>query len=165
MARASALQALLITGGGGLAMLFGFVVVGQSLGTYRISEIVATVPQDVDAWFVVGLVGILVGAFAKSAQAPLGSWLPGAMVAPTPVSAYLHSATMVKAGVYLIARLAPAWAGTGPWTHLVVGVGLTTMVIGGLRAMRQHDLKLLLAFGTTTNSGSWSCCSGSACPG
>ena len=101
----------------------------------------------------VGLVLVLLGAFTKSAQYPFHSWLPGAMVAPTPVSAYLHSATMVKAGVYLIARLAPAFAGIGLWRPLVVAVGLVTMLGGGLRALRQHDLKLLLAFGTVSQLG------------
>ncbi|HAP77398.1 MAG TPA: hypothetical protein DCR14_15110, partial [Acidimicrobiaceae bacterium] len=93
------------------------------------------------------------GAFTKSAQQPFGSWLPGAMVAPTPVSAYLHSATMVKAGVYLVARMSPAFAEEGSWRVLTVTVGLVTMIIGGYRALRQTDLKLLLAMGTTSQLG------------
>ena len=96
----------------------------------------------------VGLVLVLVGAFTKSAQYPFHSWLPGAMVAPTPISAYLHSATMVKAGVYLVGRFGPAFTRVWIWRPLVVTVGLVTMVAGGLRALRQHDLKLILAFGT-----------------
>src|SRR5690606_15955480 len=95
----------------------------------------------------VALVLILAGAFTKSAQYPFHGWLPGAMVAPTPISAYLPSAAMVKAGVYLIARLAPAFAPVGIWRPLVVVVGLTTMLAGGLRALRPFDLKQVLAFG------------------
>lgn len=150
-ARAAALQAVLITGAGGLAMLIGLVIVGQAAETYRISELIADPPSG--GAVTAGLVCILAGAFTKSAQVPFGSWLPGAMVAPTPISAYLHSATMVKAGVYLIARLAPAFATTTSWRPLVVGVGLATMVIGGLRALRQTDLKLLLAMGTLSQLG------------
>lgn len=150
-ARAAALQAIFITGAGGLALLVGLVILGQSAGTYRISEMIETPPTGgaVSA----GLVLVLLGAFTKSAQAPFGSWLPGAMVAPTPVSAYLHSATMVKAGVYLVARLAPILAGLGQWRVLVLVVGSATMLIGGLRALRQHDLKLLLAYGTVSQLG------------
>lgn len=151
-ARAAALHALLVTGAGALAMLGGFLLLGHEAGTYRISEIVASPPTG-------GVVGvalalILLGAFTKSAQYPFHSWLPGAMVAPTPVSAYLHSATMVKAGVYLVARLSPAFAGAIPWWRpVVVGVGLVTLVAGGLRALRQHDLKVLLAHGTVSQLG------------
>ncbi|HMJ75500.1 MAG TPA: hydrogen gas-evolving membrane-bound hydrogenase subunit E [Iamia sp.] len=151
-ARAAALQALLVTGAGGLAMLAGFVVLGQAAGTYRLSELLAD-PPDVGTAVGTALVLILLGAFTKSAQYPFHAWLPGAMVAPTPVSAYLHSATMVKAGVYLIARLSPAFAEVGFWRPLVVGVGVVTMVGGGLRALRQTDLKLLLALGTVSQLG------------
>jgi multicomponent Na+:H+ antiporter subunit A len=150
-ARAAALQAILITGAGGLVMLVGLIIVGQAAGTYRLSELIETAPTGtaVNA----GLVCILIGAFTKSAQAPFGSWLPGAMVAPTPISAYLHSATMVKAGVYLVARLSPIFAASGNWRLLVLGVGAATMLIGGLRALRQYDLKLLLAYGTVSQLG------------
>ncbi len=150
-ARAAALQAIFITGAGGLAMLAGLIIIGQAGGTYRISELLLDPPSGgaVNA----GLVLVLIGAFTKSAQAPFSSWLPAAMVAPTPVSAYLHSATMVKAGVYLVARLAPMFAMTGNWRLLVLAVGATTMLIGGLRALRQHDLKLLLAYGTVSQLG------------
>ena len=109
-ARAAALQALLITGAGGLAMLAGFVLIGQAVeggGTYQLSRVLADPPAGTPV--TVGLVLVLVGAFTKSAQYPFHSWLPGAMVAPTPISAYLHSATMVKAGVYLVARFGPAF--------------------------------------------------------
>ncbi|MFK7918002.1 MAG: hydrogen gas-evolving membrane-bound hydrogenase subunit E [Ilumatobacter sp.] len=150
-ARAAALQAIFITGAGGLALLVGLVIVGQSAGTYRLSEMIESPPSG--GAVAAGLVCVLLGAFTKSAQAPFGSWLPGAMVAPTPVSAYLHSATMVKAGVYLVARLAPILATTGQWRVLVLIVGSTTMIIGGLRALRQRDLKLLLAYGTVSQLG------------
>jgi multicomponent Na+:H+ antiporter subunit A len=150
-ARSAALHALLVTGMGGLAMLGGLVVLGLEAGTFRLSEIVADPPRgDVVA---VALVFVLVGAFTKSAQYPFHSWLPGAMVAPTPISAYLHSAAMVKAGVYLVARLSPAFADTGIWRELVVTVGLVTMIAGGLRALRPFDLKQLLAFGTISQLG------------
>ncbi len=150
-ARAAALQAMFTTGAGGLALLVGLIIIGQSAGTYEISELLESPPSG--AAVSAALVCVLVGAFTKSAQAPFGSWLPGAMVAPTPVSAYLHSATMVKAGVYLVARLAPIFATTGSWRPLVLGVGSVTMLIGGLRALRQHDLKLLLAYGTVSQLG------------
>jgi multicomponent Na+:H+ antiporter subunit A len=150
-ARAAALHALLITSAGGLAMLAGLVLIAQTGGTYRLSELLADPPSGTTV--TVGLVLVAVGAFTKSAQYPFHSWLPGAMAAPTPVSAYLHSATMVKAGVYLLARLAPAFAEVGPWRPLVVTVGLVTMIGGGLRALRQYDLKLLLAHGTVSQLG------------
>lgn len=150
-ARSAAQHALLVTAMGGLAMLGGFVVLGQQAGTFRISELLADPPAGTTT--AVAVVLILIGAFTKSAQYPFHSWLPGAMVAPTPISAYLHSAAMVKAGVYLIARFAPAFAAVGPWRPLVVGVGLVTMIAGGLRALRPFDLKQLLAFGTISQLG------------
>ena len=150
-ARAAALHALLVTSAGGLAMLAGFVLVGEAAGTYSLSAILSAPPTGTPV--TVGVVLMLVGAFTKSAQYPFHSWLPGAMAAPTPVSAYLHSATMVKAGVYLIARLAPVFATLTIWRPLVIGVGLLTMIAGGLRALRQDDLKLLLAFGTVSQLG------------
>jgi len=151
-ARAAALHALLITSAGGLVLLAGLVLVGQAAGTYRWSEIVAHPPSGPTV--TAGVVCIAVGAFTKSAQYPFHSWLPGAMAAPTPISAYLHSATMVKAGVFLVARVAPVFAGVvGVWRPLVIVVGLVTMVAGGLRALRQVDLKLLLAHGTVSQLG------------
>ncbi len=150
-ARAAALHALLVTSFGGLVMLAGFVLIGQAAGTYRLSEILAAPPSGTSV--TVGVALVLVGACSKSAQYPFHSWLPGAMAAPTPVSAYLHSATMVKAGVYLVARLSPGFAVIGPFRPIVVGLGLLTMVLGGYRALRQHDLKLLLAFGTVSQLG------------
>jgi multicomponent Na+:H+ antiporter subunit A len=150
-ARDAALSAILITGMGGLAMLAGLVLVGQAAGTYRLSELAADVPSGTTV--TVGLLLVLVGAFTKSAQVPFSSWLPGAMVAPTPISTYLHAATMVKAGVYLVARLSPLFATTGGWRNIVVLFGAATMVYGGWRALRQHDLKLLLAYGTISQLG------------
>jgi multicomponent Na+:H+ antiporter subunit A len=150
-ARAAALRALVVTAAGGLAMLGGFVLLGQAAGTYTLSAILAAPPTGPDAQ--VALLLILFGAFTKSAQVPFHFWLPGAMAAPTPVSAYLHSATMVKAGVYLIARLAPAFAVLPFWRPLLLGVGLATMLIGGWRALAQRDAKLLLAHGTTSQLG------------
>ncbi|MCZ9340603.1 NADH ubiquinone oxidoreductase subunit NDUFA12, partial [Streptomyces sp. TRM76130] len=117
----------------------------------RISEILADPPRGGAVSAAVVLV--LIGAFAKSAQMPLHGWLPAAMVAPTPVSAYLHAAAMVKAGVYLVARLAPALAEAAPWRPMVLAVGLTTMVLAAWRALRATDLKLLLAYGTISELG------------
>ncbi|HEX4777225.1 MAG TPA: hydrogen gas-evolving membrane-bound hydrogenase subunit E [Acidimicrobiia bacterium] len=151
-ARAAALHALLVTAGGGLAMLAGFVVLAQHAGTASISGLAAHgLPGG--GVLTAALVLILVGAFTKSAQYPFHAWLPGAMAAPTPVSAYLHSATMVTAGVYVIARLAPIVATAGVWRPLVLTVGAVTLLAGGLRALRQDDLKLLLAFGTVSQLG------------
>jgi multicomponent Na+:H+ antiporter subunit A len=149
--RGAALQALLVTVLGGLAMLVGFVVLGESAGTYRISEIVASPPDG--GLVTVALLLVLLGAFTKSAQLPFHPWLPSAMAAPTPVSAYLHAAAMVKAGVYLVARLTPAFADEAVWSPLVVTFGVATMLVGGYRALRQYDLKRLLAFGTVSQLG------------
>jgi multicomponent Na+:H+ antiporter subunit A len=151
-ARAAALHALLVTSAGGLAMLGGLVILAHASGSYRLSDILRD-PPAASAAVTTAIVLLLVGAFTKSAQYPFHAWLPGAMAAPTPVSAYLHSATMVKAGVVLVARLAPAFASTTAWRPLVLGVGCATMVFGGLRALRQQDLKLLLAFGTVSQLG------------
>jgi multicomponent Na+:H+ antiporter subunit A len=150
-ARGAALHALLVTGAGGLAMLGGLIVIANEARTYRLSAILEAPPSGTAVS--VALVFVLLGAFTKSAQYPFHSWLPGAMVAPTPISAYLHSAAMVKAGVYLVARFAPAFAPMGIWRPLVVAVGLTTMIAGGLRALRPWDLKQLLAFGTISQLG------------
>ncbi len=150
-ARAAALSAILITGMGGLVMLAGFVVIGQDAGTYRLSELLVAPPTGAAAS--VGVVLVLVGAFTKSAQLPFGGWLPGAMVAPTPISAYLHAATMVKAGVFLVARLAPVLGEVSTWRPIVLTVASATMITGAWRALRQHDLKLLLAYGTVSQLG------------
>ena len=149
--RRAAVQALLVTVFGGLAMLLGFVLLSEVAGTYRISEILADPPGGT----MVGaaLLLILLGAFTKSAQWPFHPWLPAAMVAPTPVSAYLHAASMVKAGVYLVALLSPAFAALALWWVPVVAVGLATMLLGGWQALRETDLKRLLAFGTVSQLG------------
>ncbi|WP_055694414.1 Na+/H+ antiporter subunit A [Streptomyces prasinopilosus] len=149
--RRAARQALLVTAAGGLAMLLGFIVLGQEAGTYRVSEILADPPRG--GAVPAAVVLVLVGAFTKSAQLPVHGWLPAAMVAPTPVSAFLHAAAMVKAGVYLVARLAPALAEVAPWRPLVLGVGLATMVVAAWRALRETDLKMLLAYGTVSELG------------
>ncbi|MBB4933089.1 multicomponent Na+:H+ antiporter subunit A [Lipingzhangella halophila] len=162
-ARRAAVQALVTTAGFGLPMLVGFILLGQIGGSFRISELVAAPPLG-EPLLPVALVLILVGAFAKSAQAPLHYWLPGAMIAPTPVSAYLHAAAMVKGGVYLVARLAPGFADVDPWRALVLTFGLLTMVVGGWRALRQDDLKLLLAYGTVSQLGLLTLLAGTGTP-
>jgi multicomponent Na+:H+ antiporter subunit A len=157
-ARRSAIQALIVTTFGGLAMLVGLVMLGQAADTYRLSDIVARGPELMagpygGAFMEWAIVLVLVGALSKSAQVPFHFWLPAAMAAPTPVSAYLHAAAMVKAGIYLVARLAPAFAESGWWQALVLGVGLWTMLVGGWRALRQTDIKLILAYGTVSQLG------------
>ncbi|MBC7374149.1 MAG: DUF4040 domain-containing protein, partial [Frankiales bacterium] len=149
--RRAAQQALLVTTLGGLVMLVGFVMLVQEAGTASLAAILADPPSG--GLVPVALVLILVGAFTKSAQVPFHPWLPAAMAAPTPVSAYLHAAAMVKAGIYLVARLAPAFAAVAVWRPLVIGVGLATMIVGGWRALRQYDLKRVLAFGTVSQLG------------
>jgi multicomponent Na+:H+ antiporter subunit A len=151
-ARAAALQALLITGTGGLAMFGGLVVLGHAAGTSSLSALLAA-PPPASTSTTIALIAVLAGAFSKSAAYPFHSWLPAAMAAPTPVSAYLHSATMVKAGIVVVARFAPAFHDRSIWAPLVIGVGLVTMAAAGLRALRQFDLKLLLAYGTVSQLG------------
>ncbi len=156
-ARRSALQALMVTTAGGLAMLVGLIMLGYSAGTYRISAILEQAPAlaagPAGATVAAAVVLILVGAITKSALVPFHFWLPGAMAAPTPVSAYLHAAAMVKAGIYLVARLAPGFAETAYWQPMVLGLGLATMLVGGYRALRQTDIKLILAYGTVSQLG------------
>ncbi|GAA4655615.1 Na+/H+ antiporter subunit A [Arthrobacter cryoconiti] len=158
-ARRAALQALIVTTFGGLAMLVGLIMVGESAGTYSISEVLAKAPELVAAAgkpgtvVDVGIFLILIGAVAKSALLPFHFWLPGAMAAPTPVSAYLHAAAMVKAGIYLVARLAPGFSGTDYWQLTIMILGLSTMLLGAWRALLQHDLKLILAYGTVSQLG------------
>jgi multicomponent Na+:H+ antiporter subunit A len=149
--RRAATQALLVTTAGGLAMLVGIIMLGTLTGTYRLSELVAAPPSGTVSAVAAGLV--LVGALSKSAIVPLHFWLPGAMAAPTPVSAYLHAAAMVKAGVYLIARMTPGFADHSPWRPTVVILGLATLLLAGWRAVREYDLKLILAFGTVSQLG------------
>ncbi|WP_099023111.1 Na+/H+ antiporter subunit A [Mycolicibacterium palauense] len=149
--RRAATQALMVTTAGGLAMLVGIVILGQYSGTYLLSALIAQGPGGTA--INVGLVLVLVGALSKSAIIPMHFWLPGAMAAPTPVSAYLHAAAMVKAGVYLIARMTPGFADTLMWRPVIVGLGLATMLLAGWRAIREYDLKLILAFGTVSQLG------------
>ena len=149
--RRAATQALMVTTAGGLAMLVGIIILGQCAGTYLLSELVAHPPSGLAVN--VALVLVLIGALSKSAIVPMHFWLPGAMAAPTPVSAYLHAAAMVKAGVYLIARLTPGFADAPPWRPMIVVLGLLTMLLAGWRAVREYDLKLILAFGTVSQLG------------
>ncbi|TGD89038.1 Na+/H+ antiporter subunit A [Mycolicibacterium sp. CH28] len=149
--RRAAMQALLVTTAGGLAMLAGIIVLGHAAGTYLLSELVAAPPQGMAV--AVAIVLVLIGAVSKSALVPFHFWLPGAMAAPTPVSAYLHAAAMVKAGVYLIARLTPGFADSPGWRPTVITLGVVTMLLAGWRAVREYDLKLILAFGTVSQLG------------
>ncbi|MGG7103250.1 Na+/H+ antiporter subunit A [Rhodococcus sp. 24CO] len=149
--RRAATQALLVTTAGGLAMLVGMIILGQAGGSYNLSDLVANPPTG---WLTsVAIVLILIGALSKSAIVPLHFWLPGAMAAPTPVSGYLHAAAMVKAGIYLVARLAPGYADSPPWRITIISLGLLSMILAGWRAMRAYDLKLVLAFGTVSQLG------------
>lgn len=149
--RAAAMQALVVTTAGGLAMLAGLVVLSVTAGTTSLSGIIANPPSGTIVS--VSVVLVLLGALTKSAIVPFHFWLPAAMAAPTPVSAYLHAAAMVKAGIYLVARLAPAFALLEGWRETITLLGVLGMVIGGYRALRQTDIKLLLAYGTVAQLG------------
>jgi multicomponent Na+:H+ antiporter subunit A len=153
-ARFSALQAFLVTGAGGLALLAGLLLIGSAVGSFELSTLLkqGDVLRASPLYFP-AVILVLLGAFTKSAQFPFHFWLPNAMEAPTPVSAYLHSATMVKAGVYLLARLGPALNGTDLWFYTVGGVGAATMLLGGYMALLQTDLKRLLAYSTVSALG------------
>lgn len=153
-ARQGARMALAVTGGGGLALLAGVLIIGRVVGSFELSEVLAA--GDLlksHALYPVALVLVLLGVFTKSAQFPFHFWLPHAMAAPTPVSAYLHSATMVKAGVFLLARLYPILSGTEWWFYLVTFTGLATLLVGAVTALFQHDLKGLLAYSTISHLG------------
>jgi len=153
-ARQGARMALAVTGLGGFAMLGGFLLLGHIVGSYELSDVFAAGDLIRDhPLYVPTLLLILLGAFTKSAQFPFHFWLPHAMAAPTPVSAYLHSATMVKAGVFLLARLYPALSGTPEWFWLVSGAGLATLLLGAYVALFKHDLKGLLAYSTISHLG------------
>jgi multicomponent Na+:H+ antiporter subunit A len=149
--RGAALQALIVTTAGGLAMLVGLVILAVEGGTSSLEGLVESPPTG--SAVTVAVVLVLVGALSKSALVPFHFWLPAAMAAPTPVSAYLHAAAMVKAGIYLVARLAPGYHDSPGWQEIVVTVGVVTMLLGGYRALRQHDLKLVLAYGTVSQLG------------
>lgn len=149
--RRAAMKAILVTTLGGMAMLVGVVLLGAEAGTFDMSAIVAAPPKTTVAMVAVGL--LLVGAISKSALIPFHFWLPAAMAAPTPVSAYLHAAAMVKAGVYLVGRFAPAYSTTAVWQVTLAILGCATLLFGGYLALRQYDLKLILAFGTISQLG------------
>lgn len=162
--RRAAFQAIVVTTMGGLAMLAGLIALGQMPGgSYSLTALVESaaagqlgVAHDgihLTALLNASIILVLLGAITKSALIPFHFWLPGAMAAPTPVSAYLHAAAMVKGGVYLVARLAPGFSTEAVWQWTTVILGLTTMLVGGYRALRQYDLKLLLAFGTVSQLG------------
>ena len=158
-------MALTITGMGGLAMLGGFVLLGQITGTYEIDQILTMSEQiQSHALFVPTLLLILLGAFTKSAQFPFHFWLPNAMAAPTPVSAYLHSATMVKAGIFLLARLLPIFAGAALYHNIVTFVGLFTLCMAAFFAIFKEDLKGLLAYSTISHLGLIVCLLGIGSP-
>ncbi|MDG9928956.1 MULTISPECIES: monovalent cation/H+ antiporter subunit A [unclassified Pseudomonas] len=153
-ARRGARMALAVTGGGGLALLAGILLLGHIVGSFELSVVLASAELiQGHALYPLTLALVLVGAFTKSAQFPFHFWLPHAMSAPTPVSAYLHSATMVKAGVFLLARLYPALAGSDLWFQLVASAGLVTLLLGAFMALFQHDLKGVLAYSTISHLG------------
>lgn len=152
--RYGAQKSLLITVFGGLSMLGGFVMLGFMGQTFSIRELLSQSAELLEhPLFIPAMLLILLGAFTKSAQFPFHIWLPDAMEAPTPVSAYLHSATMVKAGIYLVARLSPVFAESGLWLWLVSGVGLLTLFWGSFSAVKQTDLKGILAYSTVSQLG------------
>ncbi|MDT8441975.1 MAG: hydrogen gas-evolving membrane-bound hydrogenase subunit E [Desulfuromonadales bacterium] len=152
--RKAAQQAMLITGGGGLCLLAGFILLGQLAGTYSLQTLLASAPTFLDdPRLRPALVLIFIGAFSKSAQFPLHFWLPNAMAAPTPVSAYLHSATMVKLGIYLLARLDTAFSDLLFWEYTLVGVGTLTAVMAALQTIAERDLKRILAWSTVATLG------------
>lgn len=153
-ARSAALQSLLVTSLGGLCLLAGIVLLGRMGGSFEISALLGQGHAiRAHTLYPAALSLILIGAFTKSAQFPFHFWLPNAMEAPTPVSAYLHAATMVKAGVYLLARLSPVLGGTGAWTTTLVAAGAVTMIVGAILALNKTDLKQILAYSTISVLG------------
>lgn len=152
--RYGALKALNITVFGGLAMLGGFLVIANAANTFSLQKMIRhSEIIQADPLFIPAMLLILLGAFTKSAQFPFSIWLPDAMEAPTPVSAYLHSATMVKAGLFLVASFTPIFGGHALWFWLLIGIGLMTLLYGSVRAVRQTDLKALLAYSTISQLG------------
>ena len=153
-AQEGARMALIVTGGGGLALLAGVLLIGRIVGSFDLDVVLASGELiRASALYPWALLLVLAGIFTKSAQFPFHFWLPHAMAAPTPVSAYLHSATMVKAGVFLLARLHPALAGTELFFYVVSGIGAITLLVGAWNAIFQHDLKGLLAYSTISHLG------------
>ena len=153
-ARRGAGMSLTVTAAGGLCLLAGVLVMGEIVGSYELDEVLTAGDQiRAHGWYPVMLVLLLIGAFTKSAQFPFHFWLPHAMAAPTPVSAYLHSATMVKAGVFLLARLWPVLSGTDLWFTLVCGAGIVTLLLGAVAALFQRDIKGVLAYSTISHLG------------
>ncbi|HHX89852.1 MAG TPA: monovalent cation/H+ antiporter subunit A [Paracoccus sp.] len=153
-AREGARMALTVTGLGGLSLLGGMLLIGHMAGSYDLERVLQA--GDViraHPLYLPALALFLLGAFTKSAQFPFHFWLPNAMAAPTPVSAYLHSATMVKAGVFLLVRFSPVLGGTDAWFIVVVGTGMVTLVLGAVAALFRHDLKGLLAYSTISHLG------------
>ncbi len=154
--RKAALQALLVTGLGGLAMLAGFIIIGLDLvaGTFEITELLSNPEIIKDSGFYIPIFILLIlAAFTKSAQWPFHYWLPNAMEAPTPVSAYLHSATMVKAGIYLLARFSPLMSGTMLWAYVLGIFGAVTAITAAFLALKSSDLKRILAYSTVLALG------------
>ena len=152
--RYGAQKSMLITVSGGVGMLAGFIMLHAMTGSFSVREIIATIGQYTnESLFLPAMLLVLLGAFTKSAQFPFHIWLPDAMEAPTPVSAYLHSATMVKAGIYLVARFTPVFGGEAVWFYTVTGVGIFTLFWGSVNAVRQTDLKALLAYSTISQLG------------
>ncbi len=153
-ARDGARMALVVTASGGLCLLVAMILIGQIVGSYQLDDVLAAGQMITGhALYPVVLILFLLGAFTKSAQFPFHFWLPNAMAAPTPVSSYLHSATMVKAGVFLLLRFHPALGGTDAWFQIVTGAGLITMLMGAFVALFKHDLKGLLAYSTISHLG------------
>ena len=153
-ARDGARMALIITGMGGLCLLLAMLLLGQIVGSYDLDRVLAAGDAvRADPLYPLVLVLFLLGCFTKSAQMPFHFWLPGAMAAPTPVSAFLHSATMVKAGVFLLVRFSPVLGQTEMWFFAVTGTGMLTLVLGSLFALFRHDLKGLLAYSTISHLG------------
>ncbi len=152
--RKSALVALSITGMGGFFLLTGLILIGSIAGSYTITDLIAasTIIKE-HTLYPVAVGFVLIGAFTKSAQFPFHFWLPGAMKAPTPVSAYLHSATMVKAGIFLLARFTPILGGTDLWSYILIGTGGITMIYAGIHALLRTDMKSILAYSTIAALG------------
>ncbi|GAA3542672.1 putative monovalent cation/H+ antiporter subunit A [Zobellella aerophila] len=165
-ARKAALQGLLVTVGGGLALMAGLLLLGVIGGSFELHELLPRGDAlQASPLFMAMMVLVLAGTFTKSAQTPFHFWLPNAMAAPTPVSAYLHSATMVKAGVYLMARLQPVMAGNEAWTLTLTLIGALTMLVGGVMAVCSTDLKRILAFSTVMALGTLTMLIGIGTPG